>query len=101
MQECSLKKQKRNKQVYCMQSFKLIVFTISAQEECNFNEIIERFEKDDKLKMYNVCYWLSGRKMLYKVCFRYNFEKGPKWNIIRFRNYIRLKMRLKGLQKGV
>lgn len=97
MQECLLKKQKRNKQVYCMHSFKLVVFTTADQEERNFNEIIERFEKDDKLKMYNVCYWLSGRGILYKVYFKYNFVKNPKWNIIRFRNYLRLKVRLKKL----
>lgn len=97
MQECLLKKQKKNKQVYCMHSFKLVVYTFSDQDERNYKEIIERFEKDDKIKMYNVCYWLSGRRMQYKISFRYNFEKDIKWNIIRFRNYLRLKVRIKEL----
>ena len=97
MQECLLRKQKKNKQVYCMHSFKLTVYTSSDQEERNYNEIIERFEKDDKIKMYNVCYWLSGRRMLYKISFRYNFEKNLKWNIIRYRNFLRLKVRLNEL----
>lgn len=80
-----------------MHSFKLTVYTSSDQEERNYNEIIERFEKDDKIKMYNVCYWLSGRRMLYKISFRYNFEKNLKWNIIRYRNFLRLKVRLNEL----
>lgn len=97
MQDCLSKKQKRNKHIYCMHSFKLVVFITNDLEERNYQDIIARFENDDKLKMYNVCYWLSGRKMSYKVYFRYNKDKNFKWNIVKYRNYLRLKVRLKEL----
>lgn len=95
MRGCLLKRQKRTKRVYCMHSFRLVTYIASEQEELSYKEIITLFENDEKFKMYNVCYWLSGRKIPYKLSFRYDFEKSIKWNIIRYRNYLRLKVRLR------
>lgn len=57
--------------------------------------IIDRFEKDEKMKLYNVCYWLNGRNINFKVSFKYNFKETIKWNIQKYRNFLRLKVRLK------
>lgn len=80
-----------------MHSFKLIVYTTNEREEQDYKSIINRFEKEEKLKMYNVCYWLTGRKMEYTVRFNYIPKNGFKWNLARYRNYLRLKVRLKEL----
>ena len=54
-------------------------------------------EKEEKLKMHNVCYWLNGRKIEYIVRFNYIPRNGFKWNLVRYRNYLRLKVRLREL----
>ena len=61
------------------------------------SKIINRFEKEEKLKMYNICYWLNGRKIEYIVRFNYILRNGFKWNLVRYRNYLRLKVRLREL----
>ena len=53
-----------------MYSFKLIVYTTNEREEQDYKSIINRFEKEEKLKMHNVCYWLNGRKIEYIVRFK-------------------------------
>lgn len=99
MQKYLFRNQKYNKQIYCLYSFKLIVFLSNEQEEREFKWIIERFENEREMKMYNVCYWLSGRKIKYSVSFRYVLQNGIKWNLIKYRDYLRLKIRLNELQK--
>ena len=42
--------------------------------------------------MYNICYWLNGRKIEYIVRFNYIPRNGFKWNLVRYRNYLRLKV---------
>ena len=81
-------------ELYCMHSFKLIVYTTNEREEQDYKSIINRFEKEEKLKMYNICYWLNGRKIEYIVRFNYIPRNGFKWNLVRYRNYLRLKVRL-------
>lgn len=80
-----------------MYSFKLIVYTTNEREEQDYKSIINRFEKEEKLKMYNICYWLNGRKIEYIVRFNYIPRNGFKWSLVRYRNYLRLKVRMREL----
>lgn len=98
MQKCLRRRSEKKVEIYCLHSFKLKVLLDNEQQEKDYDSIIERFENDDKMKMYNVCYWLSGRKIKYEISFRYVMNKGIQWNLVRYRNYLRLKVRLKELQ---
>lgn len=86
---------KQIKKDCCIHAFKIRVYLISERQEQEYDMIINRFLKDDKFKMYHLCYWLEGRNIEYKISFKFVVRNGVKWNLIRYRNYLRLKLRLK------
>lgn len=97
MRSYLLKQQAYKICTYCMRSFSITVYIKSLQQENDFWGMIYRLENEDKIKMYDLCYWLDGRKIDYKLSFKYNFGESIKWNIIKYRNYLRLKLRVKEL----
>ncbi len=98
MQKC-LQKSSKKIEIFCLHSFKIKVFINNDQEQTDYDSIIDRFEKEARLKMYTVCSWLSEKKIDYKISFNYVKSKGINWNFRRFTNFLRLKIRLKYLNK--
>lgn len=98
MQSFSSKDKKYIIRKYCMMSFKITVYLYSEQQVNDFETIIQRLKSEEKMKMYDVCCWLKGRRIEYSLSFKYNWLKSIKWNIIKYRNYLRLRIRLKEIE---
>ena len=69
-------------------------FLYTEQKIRDFETITNRLEHEEKMKVYDLCYWLKGRDIDYKLSFKYNKSKPIKWNIAKYHNFIRLKIRI-------
>lgn len=85
--ECTVRK-------YRLMSFEIKAFLYTEQKIRDFETITNRLEHEEKMKVYDLCYWLKGRDIDYKLSFKYNKSKPIKWNIAKYYNFIRLKIRI-------
>lgn len=79
----------------CLKTFKIIGYIITEQNVIDFNFIVDRYQSDTSLKAYDVCRWLDARGIDYELSFLYDKSKSILWNIKRYKNFYRLKYRLK------
>ena len=75
-------------------SFEIKAFLFTEQQIVDFERITHRLEREEKLKVYDLCHWLKGRSIEYALSFKYYKDRPIKWNISKFLNFIRLKIRI-------
>ena len=95
MSECLSEKNNYEVRKYCMFSFVVTAYLYDRRQIEDYEMIIERKERKKDMNTYDLCRWLKGRNIKYKLSFRYNRDKSLKWNLKKYRNFLRLKVRLK------
>ena len=82
---------------FCMKSFTIIVFLHSERDQNNFDYVTNRLSQEEHFKMIDVCRWLKSRNINYDLKFQYNKRYSIFWNFSKYKNFLRLKYRLKRL----
>ncbi len=78
-----------------MMSFVIKAILFNEQQIKDFEMITHRLEQEQKMKVFDLCYWLKGRNIEFQLSYKYNKDKSIKWNISKYRNFIRLKVRIR------
>lgn len=95
MRNCSPSLNKVIEKEVCLKSFKITAFLSTEQQLNDYTVTLERFMENHQMKVIHLCYWLDGRFIPYQLSFCYNKDMSISMNFSKFRNFLRLKYRIR------
>ena len=95
MLDYSLTRYNEEKRYIILKSFKITVFLSNQNNINRYEQLVERYKYNPKMKALHLCRLLELWSIPYKLSFCYNRNLSLMMNLYKFRNYIILKYRIK------